>query len=249
MFTSVLDPSQTIQARKKPEAVEPVGGRMGFIDEKEQSLRVPDKTPSMSSHGSIPFKLDVLGEASQIAETAWNSLGGLTQDSGRAVKDLIAEDIFGLGNVSEEAGEVASKAWENHPMTQEEAVVQQANAKALEDAKKIKTLQNWFEQITTAQSTESYEQSMNESLRITGRVVTEEDAQRVGVSISKDNLLRTSTLHRIAEKDEEVQEQTEEKQSEQSLAETQPVVNMNAIMEGGTGGAKANISQTGGGAG
>ncbi len=224
MPNAILDP---ISTQAKRESL-PRSQRLGMMDddlEGEQRER-GNETPF---RGTLFFN-------KQAAETAWNSVGGLTRDTGDALVDL-AKQFIGIG-----VEQVAQNAQEN-PASTASATITPSDR---ETKVKIEALQSWFKQMKDAHSIENYKQEADESLRITGRTITKEEARKEGYS----DETAISTLHGFAKKDSEIEQNVEERKQDTSLAETNPaVVNLNAISEGGTGGAATNLSTTGGGAG
>lgn len=149
-------------------------------------------------------KFDILSQASQIVESTWNAFGNAAQDT---VKET--------GGAIGEIAEILSGTGEFKPESQENAHPQNSaneNPPNQQDSPLIQDVLKFLAETRAAQDVVKQEQLMKESLRITDKIVTAQDAQEAGVSAAKEHLLTTATLHAVADRTQEVVEEVEEKQ-------------------------------------
>lgn len=184
---SILDPDQS-----KPEIPD--------VFQREMATFNLDPTP----------KLNILSEASQIAEAAWSNAGELSQDTLAAGADLL-KGVFGVGesSVIRQAEGVAQKAWENHL---------EAQPQATQDTPEVGGLNKPRAQIQQFSTIplEVHQQLADEALmknmdRIVGREVTDIEAKEKGhlrkeavatlVAIAKED---TAVVKKIEEREENV---------------------------------------------
>ena len=138
-------------------------------------------------------------------------------DTGEAVVEL-ARWITGAGTEAPDPiirTEKTIYGEGNSQITQSQAESVQQEEATL----RIRRIQNFFAEINTPQAAVEREQNMKESLRIIGRVATEEDAQKVGAT--REHIFRTSVLHEIAGAEAKVIEVVENQQKEAETSEVE----------------------------
>lgn len=173
-------------------------------------------------------KVDILDQAGQIAEAAFStvgSIGKVTEGTGEAVADLW-KNIFGVGEYKNSPQESNTR-----PNAQPGSKEQQSPSQG--KTLTVEAIQNWFAELKRNQSEEVSRIKLQESLRIVGRVITEEDTEAVGVSSSKEDLLKSATLHIVADTEEKhIEEYKEQKQTKEDQ-KMQQFTGENALLMGG----------------
>jgi len=190
--------SNPIPPWKNPQAI----GWEGFGElEKTNEIEVANEGPVKPHEilGSIPFKT-VVEKAGEGAVDAAREAFGLT----KYILGVGGEEIYApQGSAGGQAENVAQKAWENSAGATTEP-------SDLEKARFVVYRIKRFEELDQSLSIEERKKLMSESLRMTGREITENEAKDEGYL----DKTAVATLIGIAKKEGEVKDEVEEKQEE-----------------------------------
>lgn len=168
------------------------------------------------------------------------AIGNMATETGGAFFDL-AKIVSGTENI---------QASSQKTPAQEDKAIAKVEAEAI-----IKGNQGWIEQITVNIAEVNQERLEKDLFRIGGDKVIAMNKEQINAKLKRQenfrapkNLADAVNLRAALKEDEEAVEEAQKRAENQSIDPKQ-AVKMDAMAEGGTGGAKANLSVTGGGAG
>lgn len=189
----------TLQKTEIPQAFEQALNNSNLDPDQPQPAVVPD----IFQEAFAGFNLNPMETVGNTINTIGGTLQEVASIGADATLELLTENILGFGAAKTSPQENNQSSQPSQP----------------EDPPLIREIQAWLAEINTPQAAVEREQNMKESLRIIGRVATEEDAQKVRTT--RKHIFSTGVLHEIARADADVEEEVEDQQKEAETSEVE----------------------------